>query len=268
MNECRRNMSSSLSGQAFEDTGANTPTLGRAIPRSRKKHPMRRYLFAATAAAFLFFTGTAAAQPGQEDPVSGDDRATAYPGNAVAEDCASVYEGSSGITEDDLTHSVDDTETYLNITGVADGVEIIAVIVKGSDAFNEYLVEDLGDLPWEDLHSPLASSGKPAQISHWFACGVKDTTTTTTETTTETTSTTSETSTTDTSSPTSGESSSSSAAAATTTTTTSASVAVAADEDDLAFTGFNGGWLVVLAAALLLGGGALLLVVRLRTGRR
>jgi hypothetical protein len=271
VNECRRNMSSSLSGQVFEDTGANTPTVGGANPRSRKKHSMRRYLFAATTAAFLLLTGTAAAQPGQDDPVSGDDRATAYPGNVVAEkDCATLYEGSEPVAEGDITHSTDGTETYLDITAVADGVEIAAVIVKGSDAYNEYLAGDLGELPWEDLHAPLASSGKPAQISHWFACGGEDTTTTTTETTTTTTESTTSTTDTSTSTPPSSESSSSSSssAAVTTVTTTSASVAVAADEDDLAFTGFSGGWLVLLAAVLLLGGGALLFVVRMRTGRR
>lgn len=234
---------------------------------------MRRYLLAAVTAvaAVTLFAGTAAAQP-DDDPVSGDDRATAHRGNVVGKDCASLYEGSKVVATGDLTYSVDGSQTYLDITAVADGIEIVAVIVKGSEGYNEYLPAGLGALPWLDLHSPLASSGKPAQISHWFACGVEETTTTTTatESTTSSTSSTSETSstsstsTTDTSTP---SSSSSSASVTTTTTTTSANVAPAADEDDLAFTGFSGGWLIALAAALLLGGAALLLVTRLRARR-
>lgn len=230
---------------------------------------MRRYILAATSAAIAavaLFAGTAAAQP-DDVPVSGDDRATAHAGNVVEKDCAELFKGSSAIGAGDLTSSVDGTNTYLDITAVADGVEVTAVIVKGGPAYNVYEAADLGDLAWLDLHSPLVSSGKPAQISHWFACGTKKTTTTTTTTGTETTTSTTDTSTPSSSSTTSDTSSSSSASVTTTTTTTSANVAPAADEDDLAFTGFSGGWLIALAAALLLGGAALLLVTRLRARR-
>jgi len=233
---------------------------------------MRRYILATTfavVAAVALFAGTAAAQP-DDDPVSGDDRATAHAGNVVEKDCAKLFKGSSAIGAGDLTSSVDGTNTYLDITAVADGVEVVAVIVKGGPAYNVYEAADLGDLAWLDLHSPLVSSDKPAQISHWFACGVKKTTTTTTTTTTgtETTTSTTDTSTSSSSSTTSDTSSSSSASTTTTTTTTSADVAPAADEEDLASTGFNGGWLIALAALLLLAGGGLLLFLRLRTSRR
>jgi hypothetical protein len=235
---------------------------------------MRRYILAATFAAVASvaaFAGTAAAQP-DDDPVSGDDRATAHAGNVVEKDCAALFKGSSAIGGGDLTSSVDGTNTYLDITAVADGVEVVAVIVKGGPAYNVYEAADLGDLAWLDLHSPLVASDKPAQISHWFACGVKKTTTTTETTTTtgttgtETTTETTTSSTSDTSSSSSSTSSSSSASVTTTTTTTP--VAAAADEDDLAFTGFSGGWLIFLAAILLLAGGGLLLLLRLRTSRR
>jgi hypothetical protein len=230
---------------------------------------MRRYILAATSAAVAavaLFAGTAAAQP-DDVPVSGDDRATAHAGNVVEKDCAELFKGSSAIGAGDLTSSVDGTNTYLDITAVADGVEVTAVIVKGGPAYNVYEAADLGDLAWLDLHSPLVSSGKPAQISHWFACGTKKTTTTTT-TGTETTTSTTDTSTPSSSSTTSDTSSSSSASVTTTTTTTSADVAPAADEEDLASTGFNGGWLVALASLLLLAGGGLLLILRLRSSRR
>jgi hypothetical protein len=233
---------------------------------------MRRCILAATSAAsaavatVALFAGTAAAQP-DDEPVSGDDRATAHTGNVVEKDCAELFSGSSAIGAGDLSNSVDGTNTYLDITAVADGVDVVGVIVKGGPAYNVYEAADLGDLAWLDLHSPLVSSGKPAQISHWFACGGKETTTTTTTTeTTETSGTeTTTTSTTDTSTP--PNSSTPSSSAATVTTTTSADVAAAAAEDDLASTGFSGGRLVVLAAILLLVGGGLLLFQRLRTRR-
>jgi hypothetical protein len=234
---------------------------------------MLRYFLAATSAAVtavVLLAGAAAAQP-IEPPVSGDSRATAYPGNAVAANCLVLFPGSSAIAVGDITRSVDGTNTYVDITAIAAGVDVAGVVVKGGPAFNVYKVADLGALAWEDLHSPLVSSGKPAQISHWFACGFKDDETTTTTTTTTST----ETSTSDTSVPssssttTSSESSSSapSVTSTTVTTTTTPAVVAASAEDDLASTGFGAGWLIFLGAALLLGGGALLLVLRLRHTR-
>jgi hypothetical protein len=233
---------------------------------------MRRYILAATSAtvaAVALFSGTVAAQP-DDKPVSGDVRATAVAGNVVEKDCADLFKGSSAIGAGDITSSVDNTNTYLDILTVANDVEVAGVIVKGGPAYNVYKAADLGILPWLDLHAPLVSSGKPAQISHWFVCGVKKTTTTTTTTTTTGTETTTSTSSTSsTSSTTSGTSSSSSSSSgAATATTTSAAVSPVADEGDLASTGFNGGWLIAVAALLLLAGGGLLLVLRLRTSRR
>jgi LPXTG-motif cell wall-anchored protein len=239
---------------------------------------MRSYLKMLVATATLtgavLCAAPAIAQPG-DVPSSGDDRATAVAGNKVGKDCGTLFAGSHALAAGDLTFTVDGSNTYIDITAVKDGVEVVAVIVKGGPAYNVYEVADLGDLAWLDLHSPLVSSGKPAQISHWFACGVKDTTTTTetststsTTDTTETTETTTET-TTESSTP--GESSSSevpsSNSTAVTTTTTSAEIAPVAEDDDLASTGFNGGWLVLLGAVLLLGGGAALVLVRMRSAR-
>lgn len=235
---------------------------------------MRSYLKALVAAATLAGTvlcaAPAVAQP-SDVPVSGDDRATAVAGNKVEKDCPELFPGSHALAAGDLTSSVDGTNTYIDITAVKDGVEVVAVVVKGGPAYNVYKLADLGDLGWLDLHSPLVPSGKPAQISHWFACGVTDTTTTTE--TSSPPSETSETSTTDTSTETStpGSSSAGSETPATTTTattTTEAAVAPVADEDDLASTGFNGGWMVALAAVLLLGGGAVLFLARRRGARR
>ena len=234
---------------------------------------MNRYVLAVTAAlsAAVLLAGPAAAQP-KDEPVSGDDRATAHAGNVVGQDCAELFPGTSAIASGDLTSSVDATNTYIDITGIADGVALTGVIVKGGPAYNVYEPGDLGFLPWLDLHAPLVSSGKPAQISHWFACGVKASATTTTANTPPggPTSTTTDTAT-STSAPsgstTSGESTSG-AVVAPATTTTSADVSPAAQDENLASTGFNGGWLIALAALLLLGGGAALVLVRLRAARQ
>ena len=235
---------------------------------------MSRYLRATLAltsavAGAVLFAVPAAAQP-SGNPVSGDDRATAHAGNVVAADCDDLYPGSHDVTGD-LTAT--DDGTYIDVTAIADGVDVVGVIVKGGPAYNQYDVADLGDLSWLDLHSPLNASGKPAGISHWFACGVGESTTTTTTTTTgtttgtttettETTETTTDSSSSETSTTTGSSGSESSSAGV--TTTTSADVSPVAEDDDLASTGFDGGWLVALAAVLLIAGGAVLLLLRAR----
>jgi hypothetical protein len=228
---------------------------------------MSRYIraglaLASVVAGAVLFAAPAAAQPA-DDPVSGDDRATAHSGNVVAADCDELYPGSHDVTGD-LTAT--DDGTYVDVTAVADGVEVLGVIVKGGPAYNQYDVADLGALPWLDLHSPLTSSDKPAEISHWFACGIGEstttTTTTTTGTTTDTTTTTTDSSSSETSTTTDSSGSESSSAAV--TTTTSVDVSPVAEDEDLASTGFNGGWLVALAAGLLIAGGAVLLLLRTR----
>lgn len=230
---------------------------------------MSRYIRASVAlasavAGAVLFAAPAFAQS-DDDPVSGDDRATAHSGNVVGEKhCETLYPGSHEVTAD-LTATADgegENGTYLDITAVADGVEVLGVIVKGGNAYNQYDVTALGDLPWLDLHSPINASGKPAAISHWFACGIGESTTTPTEPTepTETTTTT----TTDDSSPATTTTTGGSEVSGTETTTTSADVAPAAQDEDLAATGFNGGWLVALAAGLLLAGGAVLTLLRIR----
>lgn len=135
-------------------------------------------LTACLLAAGVVWFGTATAQPpGQDPPVSGDPRATAYAGNATT--CA------EGMLPGEIIQvTSNDDGTYLDVTAVPEGYKLTGVVVKGSNAFNTY--GDLGPVPWLDLHAPLASSGQPAEISHWFACGIKSVGTTTTTTTTTT----------------------------------------------------------------------------------
>ena len=216
-----------------------------------------------TAGAALAASGAAAAAT-DTPPPSGDDRAVVHSGNAVTCEQAGL---AGDIVQ--LTATVDATNTYITVTGVPGGVTVTGVVVKGSDAFNVYLPGALGALPWQNLHSPIAGhSGKPATISHWFACGTETTTTSSTSKTTTSTSSTSTTS--ETSTTTAGSSTSTTAptttttpaAVAATTTTTSAGTA------PLAFTGFSGTWLIFVAAALLLGGAALIVIPKLRARRR
>ena len=229
--------------------------------------PLRRagLATAAFAAAMLALNATAVAQP-----TTDDSRAKAYSGNVdINHKDACTVGGLTGstISPGQFTSSGGDGQ-FLDITGLPAGVKVTGIVVKGGNAYNVYLADKLGAaLPWNDLRSPLNNGGKVPQISHWYGCGVKDTTTTTTTTTTTsastTTSTTTSTSTvthsssgTTTTTTTSGESTP-------TTTTTQAFVPVA-DEGGLASTGFGSAWLLGLGAALVAAGTATVLVMRRR----
>jgi LPXTG-motif cell wall-anchored protein len=228
---------------------------------------LSRTLGALVAASFAtaVLTGTALATPSQAPPASGDDRATAYDGNVTT--CAQAGLPGTTIQPAQVQHLIIEN-TYINVT---DGTGITAIVVKGGSAYNTYLSSALGAFPWLKLHSPLNASGKPAEISHWFACGTPPTTTTTTTTTTEPTTTTETTSSTTTTTtagttttePTTTTTPASSTATTTATTTTAALVAVS-NPDDLASTGFGSPWLLGLGAVLVAAGAVLLLVLRRR----
>ncbi|MCT2582993.1 hypothetical protein [Actinophytocola gossypii] len=217
--------------------------------------------FAST--ALLGVAGVAAATP-DRTPQAGDDRATVHEGNVVGKHCADLFPGSSDVTGL-LRTEVDGSNTYLDVTGT-DGVDVAGVIVKGGPAYNVYAPGDLGELPWLDLHSPLVPSGKPAQISHWFACGVESGETTTQPSTPD-----QEPPVDEEEPPAKGEEPSAPGDAEEPTVDDGKDgndVEPVADEEELAATGFDGGWLIALGAALLLGGGALLLVLRTRGARQ
>jgi hypothetical protein len=211
------------------------------------KRNVRRALAVFVVSVGVSLGGTAIAVAGPDDPPqSGDDRATAVAGNVTT--CAAA--GIPG-TEIEVTSNITEN-TYIDITAVPAGFTITGVVVKGGPAYNKY--PNLGALPWNDLHAPLVSSGKPAEISHWFVCGKKKTTTTT-KTTTPTTTTTTSTSTS------TGSSSSSSRV---TTTSSTPAVVPASNNSGLANTGFSGGPLVLIGGLLLVGGVAALFLARAR----
>ncbi|WP_394613445.1 LPXTG cell wall anchor domain-containing protein [Lentzea sp. JNUCC 0626] len=178
----------------------------------------------------------------------------------------------SVVLPDGFTYSGGDNTKYLNITALPADVKVTGMVVRSGDLLNVYLVDKLGDVPWNELRAPVLNGGELPEIGQWFGCGIKEeepptsssssptsTTTTTTTTTTESSSS----STTTTTSETSVPSSSSEETAATTTTTTVAPVPVA-EVDDLAATGFGSTWLVGFGAALVAAGAALVLVMRRR----
>ncbi len=106
-----------------------------------------------------------AAKPNKDRP-AGDERATSHAGNVKT--CAQV-----GLAEsEDITSRLktDKDGTHLDVLGVPDGYEVTGIVVKGGPAHNLYRPGRLGEPPWKDLHAPLTPSGKPAAISHWFAC--------------------------------------------------------------------------------------------------
>jgi hypothetical protein len=217
-----------------------------------------------TVGAAFAASGVAAAAT-DTPPPSGDDRAVVHSGNAVT--CEQAHLTGGLIT---LTATVDPSNTYVTVTGIPDGTTVSGVVVKGSDAFNVY--SNLGRLPWTNLHAPIAgNSGKPATISHWFACGTQTTTSTSkTPCPPSSTSVTSSTSSTSNTSTTTAPSSTTTTAPVTATTTAVAAATTTTTEagtTPLAYTGFSGGWLVILAAILLLGGAALIAIPKLRARR-
>ena len=230
--------------------------------------PLRRSgLLGATAVAAvatLALVTTAFAQPDKPAPVSGDDRAVAYEGNVdIEHKDACTVGGLTGTPlapgEFTFTGGVDKQD--LDITEVPDNYTITGVVVKGSDAYNVYLAAKLGaTLPWNNLRAPDNNGGNTPAISHWYACGIKDTP----SSSSSSSSTTSSSTVTHTVTPSSSQTTtpSSSEVVATTTTTT---VAAVANEDELASTGFGSAWLLGLGAALVAAGAAVLLVLRRRS---
>lgn len=213
----------------------------------------------------------AATDDSQPDP--GDDRATAYPGNAVT--CEDA--GLSGEIVEGLRIFINEERTIFAIasSSIPDGIELTGIVVKGGDAYNVYPGDVL-----TGLHAPLNNGGQIPQVSHWYACGVEEgttTTPTTTETST-TTSTSSETTTTesttsDSTATTTSESSETTTTSDSESTTTSSAVvsettspgggtSPGGDDDDLAETGFSTRGPLVAGGGLLLLGAALLFAVR------
>ncbi|WP_439383501.1 LPXTG cell wall anchor domain-containing protein [Amycolatopsis lexingtonensis] len=191
-----------------------------------------------------------------------DDHATAVPKNASK--CEDVKLGGQDLPTSVVTFTGGtEKDQYLNITKVAEGVTITAIVVKGGDGYNLYVpgAKGLPDTPpWNKLRSPLNGGRQLPTISHWFLCGKK--TEKPTETTTAPTRPTKPTETTKPSAPASSET------VAPTSSTTAPAAVPAGNESGtgggLANTGFDNSWLIWIAALLLVAGGGLLALLKFR----
>lgn len=231
-------------------------------------------LAAVVVSAGLALPGVAlAAAPPAKEHVTNDERAVVVEKNATAADCAQLWPGSAAV-ELDATIA---EKTYLTINSIPAGVQVVGVVVKGSSAYNRYEAARLGTPPWNRLESPVAgNSGEAAEISHWFACGVRVTAPGESEQPEESeseqpTSPAEESSApagssapAESSAPAGESSSAAPASSGAPVTTTAAPAAVAGNDGDLADTGANPGWALLAGLLLVLGGGVTLLSPKVR----
>jgi LPXTG-motif cell wall-anchored protein len=222
---------------------------------------LSRPLAALAAASFALVALSATAHAGPDKPAlnAGDERAVAYNKNVSIDhdDACTVGElTGTTIAPGKFTFTGGVNQQYLTITAAPAGVTVTGVVVKGSDAFNVYLANKLGPLPWTNLRSPDNNGGNIPGISHWYACGVV------------TEQPPGEEKPPNEQQPPKGEQpparTETSSSTTTPATSVSTSAPAAAGAQELASTGFGSAWLVGLGAALLAAGAAVLLVLRRR----
>ncbi|WP_086837942.1 LPXTG cell wall anchor domain-containing protein [Amycolatopsis kentuckyensis] len=218
-------------------------------------------VMALTTAALMGTAGSAFAC------VPGDDRATGTVGNATK--CKDIGLGKAVDVSDQLKVTGGTSkDQYLTVTGVAKGVTVAAIVVKGGNEYNTYVPGKKGlsaNPPWEKLHAPMVGKDfkNVPQISHWFACGTKTETPPETSTTAPTRP--SAPSTTPSAKPSTPATSDTSVSPSSTT----APAAVPAGNESgtgggLANTGFDNSWLIWVGALLLAAGGGLLALLKFR----
>ncbi|WP_340687147.1 LPXTG cell wall anchor domain-containing protein [Amycolatopsis coloradensis] len=226
--------------------------------------PRRRVRSAVTvvALAAVALVGTA----GTALATRSDDRAT-----QVVKDNATTCEGAKVpgkvLPTSDLTFTGGtQQDKYLDITAVAKGVTVTAIVVKGGHGYNVYVPGEKGlpeNPPWTQLRSPLNKGDQQAQISHWFVCGEKTKPSEPTKPTEPTKTTTAKPPTT---APTSPDKPSQTSEAPSSTTTAPAPVVDGngGNGGGLADTGFDNAWLLWAGGLLVLAGAGVLVLLRVR----
>lgn len=143
----------------------------------------RLVVVGAVACAIAPFAGEFAAFAAPtSSPTSGDQRATAYPGNIhdgkAGTACSQL--GFAGDTEIGADNSGGDSGggitvtsdgTYLSVSWTS-GSQVDAVVVKGGPAYNVYSASVFTTSPTTGLHAPMvgANQDNVPTISHWFGC--------------------------------------------------------------------------------------------------
>lgn len=225
---------------------------------------MRRRTFRGAVAVMALTTAALIGTAGSALACHTDDnRATATPKPVT---CDGLKPAGGKLDKGLFTLGKDtDHGKSLTITAVDKSVSsVTAIVVKGGDGWNVYVPEGpqgmRGELPWENLRSPLDGRGQRAQITDWFACGKVSVTPPT-----GSTAPTKPSQPTETTKPSAPASSETTVAP---TSTTGAAVVPAGNESGtgggLANTGFDNMWLVWIAALLILGGGGLLALLKFR----
>ncbi|RSN31607.1 hypothetical protein DMC61_15855 [Amycolatopsis sp. WAC 04169] len=227
--------------------------------------PRRRVRSAVTvvALAAVALVGTA----GTALATRSDDRATQVVGSN-ATTCEGAKVPGKLIPTSELTFTGGDNELSLDITAVAKGVTVTAIVVKGGHGYNVYVPGEKGlpeNPPWTKLRSPLNKGDQQAAISHWFVCGEKKTPTSEPTKPSEPTKTT--TAKPPTTAPTSPDKPSQTSEAPSTTAPAPVVDGNGGNGGGLADTGFDNAWLLWAGGLLVLAGAGVLVLLRVRRGK-
>jgi hypothetical protein len=115
-------------------------------------------------------------------PTSGDQRATAYPGNihdGKTSACSQLgfdsdtevgVDSSAGYSTGD--YSVTSDGSNLTVSALPADTQVDVLVVKGGDAYNVYPGSVFTSLPVSGLHAPMVGEAQDnvPTISHWFLC--------------------------------------------------------------------------------------------------
>ncbi|MEV7553464.1 LPXTG cell wall anchor domain-containing protein [Amycolatopsis sp. NPDC089917] len=195
---------------------------------------------------------------------SDDDRAKPIPGSVSK--CEQVKAGGSALSDSDFKFTGGVGERQLDITGLAEGVKVTAIVVLGgNDGYNVYEPGKrklAGTPPWTELRAPYNRDNTKANIDKWFTCGEKTKPTEQPKPTEPTKTTTAKPPTT---APTTTEKPSD-----TPTSTAAPAPNVGGNGGNgggLANTGFDNAWLLWAGGLLVLAGAGVLVLLRVRRGK-
>ncbi|MFI6304809.1 LPXTG cell wall anchor domain-containing protein [Amycolatopsis thailandensis] len=197
---------------------------------------------------------------------SDDEHAKPIPGKVSK--CEQVKAGGSALSDSDFKFTGGPGEKRLNITGLAEGVKVTAIVVLGGDdGYNVYEPgkRKLSDTPpWTELRAPFNRDGSKANIDKWFACGEKTKPTEQPKPSEPTKTTTAKPPTT---APTTTDKPSETSAPSSTAVPVPNVGGNGGNGGGLADTGFDNAWLLWAGGLLVLAGAGVLVLLRVRRGK-